>query len=209
MLDAVGEEHRQRPAPGFDLERRPVGAPQAQRTAVSLAKKAGAVVSTDVNFRPALWRDAAEMIAAGREAVAVSNIVKVSEAELRALTGQTAIAEAAKGLWHPDLALLAVTCGEKGAELFTAERHVAIPAYAAKVVDTVGCGDAFMAALLSGMVAVDSLEFDAGTIYDIGDRACAAGAVMAGTAGAMKNMPLPRQIAALLETSMKRGATPG
>jgi fructokinase len=170
----------------------------AQRTAVARASEAGALISTDVNFRPTLWRDPAAMLATGREAVAAANIVKLSADELFALTGASEIAAAARVLWHPRLRLLAVTSGAGGASLFTADRRIDIPGFAVPVTDTVGCGDAFMAALLVGLVAAGSPAPDASVLEQIGRYAVAAGAVMAGVAGAMENMPRHGQVVALL-----------
>ena len=172
----------------------------AQRTAVARASEAGALISTDVNFRPTLWRDPAAMLATGREAVAAANIVKLSADELFALTGASEIAAAARVLWHPRLRLLAVTSGAGGASLFTADRRIDIPGFAVPVTDTVGCGDAFMAALLVGLVAAGSPAPDASVLEQIGRYAVAAGAVMAGVAGAMEHMPRHEQVIALLRT---------
>jgi fructokinase len=172
----------------------------AQRQAVARAGAAGALISTDVNFRPALWRDPAAMLATGREAVAAANIVKVSADELFALAGASDTAAAAKAVWHPRLQLLAVTAGPGGASLFTADRRIDVAGFAVPVLDTVGCGDAFMAALLVGLLAAGSPVPDARTLERIGRYASAAGAVMAGVAGAMENMPRHEQVAALMRT---------
>lgn len=169
------------------------------RAAVKLAKEAGALISTDVNFRPALWRDRAAMLAVGREAVAAANIVKLSEDELSALAGTADLAEAVAALWHPDLKVLAVTRGAVGAELFTADDRVAIPGFEVEVVDTVGCGDAFMAALLAGLLADGNYVIGTESLRAIGRTACAAGAIVAGVSGAMQSMPSAGDIAAFMK----------
>jgi fructokinase len=172
----------------------------AQRAAVARAGEAGALIATDVNFRPALWRDPAAMLTTGREAVAAADIVKLSAEELLALTGADEIAAAARALWHPRRRLLAITAGAGGARHFTAHRRVDIAGFAVPVTDTVGCGDAFMAALLVGLLAAGSPAPDARTLEQIGRYANAAGAVMAGVAGAMANMPRHEQVVGLLRT---------
>jgi sugar/nucleoside kinase (ribokinase family) len=48
----------------------------AQRLAIATAIAAGALISADVNFRPALWRDREAMLATGREAIAHADIVR-------------------------------------------------------------------------------------------------------------------------------------
>ena len=156
------------------------------------------MVSADVNFRPALWRDLDAMRATGVEAVANADIVKVSTDELEALTGSAEIDAGAKALWHPDLKLLAVTRSEAGAVLFTARHRVEIAGFSVPVVNTVGCGDAFMAAMLAGLLEQDLAALDEASLHRIGRFACAAGAVMAGSAGAMASMPRRPDIEALL-----------
>ena len=179
----------------------------AQRLAVATARAAGALVSTDVNFRPAIWHDPDAMLATGREAIASADIVKVSEEELVALTGIADIARAAAPLWHPRLRLLAVTRGPEGAMLFTADRRVEVPGFSVEVVDTVGCGDAFMAALLAGLLAAGETTLEADILFHIGRSACAAGAVVAGVAGAMEHMPRPEAVAALVASAGAVDAT--
>lgn len=170
----------------------------AQRLAVATAQQAGTLVSADVNFRPAFWRNRDAMLGTGREAVAGADIVKVSAEELALLGGTDDVAAAAAALWHPRLRLLAVTHGAAGAELFTPRDRVAVPGFAVPVVDTVGCGDAFMAALLAGLLELDGAAPTAADLRRIGQFASAAGAVMAGVAGAMQAMPTRPAIAALL-----------
>jgi len=174
---------------------------EVQRLAISEARQAGALISADVNFRPSLWADREAMLATGREAVANADIVKVSEDELRALTGESEVTDGARLLWHGRLQVLAVTRGAMGAELFTATHHARIAGFRVTVVDTVGCGDAYMAALLAGLLGRDHAALTEGDLFRIGRAACAAGAVMAGTAGAMEAMPRRPEIEALLRSA--------
>ena len=53
-----------------------------------------------------------------------------------------------------------MTKGPLGADLYTAEWSVPVDGFAVDVVDTVGCGDAFMAALLAGLLATDLSRLD-------------------------------------------------
>jgi fructokinase len=173
----------------------------AQRHAVAVAREAGALVSADPNLRPAVWDDHAAMADAGREAVASADIVKLSREELATLSGAADAAEAIRRLWHPDIKVMAVTDGERGAMIHTADLSVAIEGFAVPVVDTVGCGDAFMASLLAGLVRTDLSRLDRGALAAIGRRACAAGAVIATRAGAMTRMPRPEEIDAMMATA--------
>jgi fructokinase len=176
----------------------------AQRRAVALVRESGGMVSADVNFRPALWCDLKAMRATGVEAVDNADIVKVSAEELQTLTGSDEIDAGAEALWHPRLKLLAVTRSEAGAVLFTPRRRVEIAGLQVPVVNTVGCGDAFMAALLAGLLEQDIDGLDETSLRRIGHLSCAAGAVMASSAGAMASMPRRPDIEALIARAASR-----
>ena len=172
----------------------------AQRRAVAVAREAGLLVSADPNLRPAVWSDKTVMIAAGREAVASADIVKLSREELVMLSGTGDTAAGVRRLWHPDLKVMAVTDGARGAVIHTADWSVAVDSFAVEVVDTVGCGDAFMASLLAGLLSADLAGLDRTVTAGIGRRGCAAGAVIATRAGAMTRMPRPDEIDRVLAT---------
>jgi fructokinase len=174
----------------------PVSA-EAQRRAVVVVRESGGLVSADVNFRPAIWRDLAAMRATGIEAAHNADILKVSTEELAILTGLDDVRAGAEAIWHPGLKLLAVTRGADGAVLFTRAHRAEVPGYAVRVVDTVGCGDAFTAALLAELLRRGAMPASERELGEIGRFACAAGAVVAGVSGAMAVMPLRREIEAL------------
>jgi fructokinase len=176
---------------------------QAQRLAVNTARDSGALISTDVNFRPALWRNLEAMYTSGHEAIASADIVKVSAEELLGLASAANTETAVRMLWHNRLKVFAVTHGSRGAELFTTRCHVSVAGFPVKVADTVGCGDAFTAALLTGLLQTDLSAHGEEELYRIGRTACAAGAVVARVVGAMEHMPRPNDIATLIA-----GATP-
>ncbi|HTW28463.1 MAG TPA: carbohydrate kinase [Acetobacteraceae bacterium] len=161
----------------------------AQAHAIATARAAGARISVDVNLRASLWPDAEAMRRAALGVVADADILKISEDELALLTGTTDIAEGITRIRTPRMAALAVTKGPAGAEVLTRQHRVAVPGFAVKVVDTVGSGDAFMAALLSGLVACDFDPSSAEALRAITVRACGAGAVAAMSAGGMESLP--------------------
>jgi len=173
----------------------------AQRHAIAVARDAGLLVSADPNLRPAVWADRAAMADAGREAVAVADIVKLSAEELAALSGTNDATEGVQRLWHPRLRVMAVTDGPRGAWIHIAGSEVEIDGFSVDVVDTVGCGDAFLAALIAGLVDQDLDHLDTEQVRLIGRRACAAGAIMATRAGAMARMPRAGEIEQLISSS--------
>ena len=170
----------------------------AQRHAVAVAQANGVMISADVNLRPSLWSDPDDMRRAALEAVRAANILKISEEELAFLTGTSDRAQAVRLLWHPGLRVVAVTLGSTGAEMFTDQGHVAVPGFAVKVVDTVGCGDAFMACLLEDLSRSGFDLSNAAALARLARRASAAGAIAAMGAGAMESLPTGEQLEAFL-----------
>jgi fructokinase len=174
------------------------GSAEAQRHAIRRARETGVLVAADPNFRRPLWTDGDAMREAGREVVAAADIAKLSEDELALIAGTTDLLEGARAVWHPDMRLLAVTQGPHGAVLFTRDACVAIPGFSVDPVDTVGCGDAFLAALLCGVLSAGT--GGRGELERTGLRACAAGALAATRAGGMASLPTAAEVDAFLAT---------
>ena len=172
----------------------PLASPQsaaAQRRAMDIADAHGIPISCDVNFRPALWHSNAEMLAAGREVIGRSAIVKLSEEELRSLAGHADIDAGVKEMWHARLAYFSVTRGARGAVLHTPGGRFICAGFAVDVVDTTGAGDAYAAAVLSGVLA----KRDPQVLLEM---ACAAGGLAASRKGAMRSLPTMSELAAFL-----------
>lgn len=113
----------------------------------------------DVNLRHQFFNS--ELLASSLE---LSNIVKFSSEELLITakllgiseTGEREISQALLKLY--DLDLVAVTRSEKGSLLCTPRCVIEHTGYPVEVVDTVGCGDAFTAALAHCLVHGRALE---------------------------------------------------
>jgi fructokinase len=172
------------------------GSAAAQRHAIRRARDLGVLLAADPNFRRPLWRDAGAMRAAGEEVVAAADIAKVSEDELALIAGTPELLDGARAVWRPDMRLLAVTQGSHGAVLFTRDECVAVPGFAVQPVDTVGCGDAFLAALLCGVLANGTGRRE--DVERTGLRACAAGALAATRAGGMASLPTAAEVDSFL-----------
>ncbi len=182
----------------------PMSAPRsaaAQSEAIRIAKAAGRLISADPNFRPALWPDREVMLQAGRELIAEAAIVKVSEDELFAMAGAHTIEGAVRSLWHDDLRFMAVTRGARGAELFTATDRLVCHGYTVDAVDTTAAGDAFAAALLSGLLDHQMLPTNRDDLVQILRSACAAGAMAATMKGAMGSLPAKSDLVRFLTDS--------
>lgn len=133
----------------------------------------------DVNLRPPHY--SREQVL---ELLGFASIVKMNEHELREVTGWLTTFENEKQamayiLDRFKLDMFVLTCGAEGAMVLTGsgEFHQH-PGFTVEVADTIGSGDAFLGAFLyqtaTGHPLAESLEF-----------ACAAGAFVAGKAGAL------------------------
>ena len=127
----------------------------SRTTTLNLVKEArglGRMISYDPNWRPALWKDAEEGIAAMGLGLELCHVLKISEEELSLLTGTDSIAEGTKALHQKGVILALVTMGPDGcvSSLKGQLRHH--PTYDVKVVDTTGSGDSFWGAFLSQLI---------------------------------------------------------
>jgi len=101
----------------------------------------GPLLTFDPNVRPGVVADWPGYRAALAEAARLADVVKASEADLRAWGGEP----------ETDGAVI-VTAGPAGSRLRLGGRSVACPAPPCRVADTVGAGDAYMAGLLVALV---------------------------------------------------------
>ena len=84
--------------------------------------------------------------------VAASDIVKVSDEDLRWLRSDEPINSQVRRWLDMGPAIVIVTRGEEGASAFLKDaRRIDVTAPKVEVVDTVGAGDAFMAGLIDGL----------------------------------------------------------
>ena len=171
---------------------------RTQNDAIETARNAGRVVSVDLNFRRSLWRDLGQMVRAGRALIRQAAILKMTEDELRDVARNDTIPDCVRAIWHPDLRICAITKGAAGAELFTAEHHVAFSGFAVNAIDTTGAGDAFAASLLSDLTET-AIDLSSKTnLSHLLRRACAAGAISTTRKGGMESMPERIQINGLV-----------
>lgn len=109
----------------------------------------GALMSFDVNFRPALWP--AELAGPALAKLAdAADLVFVGRDEAEALWGTATADEIRAAL--PGPATLVVKDGAVGATAYHGDRRYAVPAPAVTVIEPVGAGDAFAAGYLWGIL---------------------------------------------------------
>jgi fructokinase len=124
------------------------------------------LLSCDVNLRPHLWADIKEAPPLLRRLLADCDIVKLVPEELPLLFATESPEEAAARLRQKGVSLVVVTLGERGCYLDCPAGQSYFAAEPARIVDTTGAGDAFMAGLLSGLLS----QLGAGGPDDLRDR---------------------------------------
>lgn len=123
-----------------------------------LAASAGrATTSYDPNIRPFVVPPRAETVRLVEERVRLSTVVKSSEEDFDWLYPGTPPSEAAARWAGFGPRLVVMTKGGAGAEAYFAGERLVQPSPTIEVVDTVGAGDSFMAALLAAMADSDAL----------------------------------------------------
>lgn len=162
---------------------------EASLLAVETAQRHGRLVSFDANLRLSLWPDRGTADRMIRRGIAGAGIVKLSDDELAFLTGTMDPAIGGRSLWHDGLRLLVVTHGSNGCSFLTRQTCGHVPGISVATVDTTGAGDAFVAALLAGILEDPATTFTDDRLREICRFANAAGALTTTATGAIPALP--------------------
>lgn len=150
--------------------------PSRETTLAALGAHRGTTIF-DLDWRPSLWDDPAEYPALAAQAVAAADIVIGNEEEVAAA--------------RVDAPTLVLKRGERGATVFEAGKETDVPGFPVEVVNGLGAGDAFAAALgqslLAGLTLVEAVR-----------RGTVAGALVAAQLACSEAMPRLEQLEAAL-----------
>jgi fructokinase len=113
--------------------------------------RVSATVTFDPNVRPSLIADRELAVARIEHLVERSDIVKVSEEDLRWIDPARPPEQIAQTWLRLGPAIVTVTMADRGAVAFCAAGVARVPTRAVRVVDTVGAGDSFMVGLLDAL----------------------------------------------------------
>jgi fructokinase len=111
--------------------------------AVVEAVSATALVMVDPNCRPTFIPDQGTYRRSLAATLQYAHVVKVSLEDLDYLEPGRAPTEAARALLDDGPSVVLVTMGGDGATIVTSSAEIHVPAPAARVIDTIGAGDAF------------------------------------------------------------------
>lgn len=124
----------------------------AELRALMTRAAATATVSYDPNCRPLLMGRPADVLTGVHELLAVADVVKVSAEDLAWLCPDAGVDAVLEDWLDRGPALVTITLGSGGVLAGTADGvRTRRPALPVTVVDTVGAGDTFSAALLAGL----------------------------------------------------------
>jgi len=148
------------------------------------------IISLDPNIRPGFITDRQTHLARLQRMIAMSDIVKLSDADLAWFDDTRSFEDQARDWLGQGVKLIVLTRGIEGAIGLTQDTRAEVPAVPVDVVDSVGAGDTFNAGLLAalergGYLARDRLgSLDDKALGDILSFAARAAAVTVSRAGA-------------------------
>lgn len=130
-------------------------AKSATLEAVKLAKKAGALISYDPNYRSSLWTNENMAVEQMKSVIPFADMMKVSDEECLLLTGKNSYEEAADALLSVGPYLVAVTLGGDGVLVATRAEKELVRGFKTEAVDTTGAGDSFWGGFLSKFLSLN------------------------------------------------------
>ena len=121
---------------------------EAHFKAMEMAKKAGKLVSYDVNYRNMIWsfEDAKAVV---DQVLPYVDLLKISDEELDFVGGEANIPNVMK---ENNISVVIETLGSKGAKFFFDGKEAVVEGHKVKAVDATGAGDAFWGGFLSSLL---------------------------------------------------------
>jgi fructokinase len=112
-------------------------------------------LSFDPNCRPRLVRDKPEYVERMNQFASRAGIVRLSDSDFAFLYGSYAYAKRAEALFAADTSLFIITRGVRGAQAWHKQAGaIDVESPPVEIVDTIGAGDSFQAALLFALRAM-------------------------------------------------------
>ena len=169
------------------------------------ARQKGCTVVFDPNLRFNLWEDTSEMRALCHRALALSQIIKVSEEEVTWLMEEPDVEKAARLLqetYRP--MILLVTLGKAGCAIRSSFGDLQLPGFTVDTVDTTAAGDSFTGGFLSRLSSLGKplIQCDLGDIAACAIFANAVGALTTTRKGAISALPSLEQVERFLRSNL-------
>ena len=173
---------------------------RATKKAVAIAKQAGAIISFDPNIREPLWNsmdEAREQVLYG---LGQCHILKISDNEIQWLTGKNDYTEAVNGSGRNMISRLSWYLWEKKAvELIIRTGWLKkAPFINENTIETTGAGDTFCACVLHYICKHGLENLTEKNLKEMLTYANAAASIITTRKGALRVMPRPEEIEALI-----------
>jgi fructokinase len=182
-------------------------AAETTREGMRRAHAAGALVSFDLNLRPALWPRGADIHAQVWPAFELADLVKLSAEEFAWLAAEGEETAVLERLWQGRTRLLVVTDGPNPLRWFHPDAEGELPAYRVPAVDSTAAGDAFVGGLLQQLTEqrigpddLDALVAALPRLHALLRHAAAAGALAVTRQGSFASLPNTDEVLAFMET---------
>ena len=168
--------------------------------AMRWAREDGVLVAFDANYQPAPWSGPAAARDAIVDALRYADVAKLNQSELRLLCGTDDPREGCRLMLDLGVKLCLITLGADGAWFDDGRVSGSVAGFTADLVDTTGCGDAFLAAFIAGLVTGRQRpeDLDEPALRALVEAANAAGACNAAHLGGIVGLPTRSEIAAVL-----------
>ncbi|WP_049621785.1 carbohydrate kinase family protein [Frateuria defendens] len=180
---------------------------ETTREGMRRARAASALVSCDLNLRPALWPREVDPRSEVWPTLALADLVKLSKEEFAwlATEGEEAALER---LWQGRTRLLIVTDADQPIRWFHPDAEGVLPVYAVPMIDSTAAGDAFVGGLLHRLAldgvasgaALDQLVSELPRLHTTLRFAAACGAITVTRQGSFTAMPEESEVLAFMET---------
>ena len=171
--------------------------------AIQYAKDAGAFISYDPNLRLMMWdapEDAKHWI---WEVMSYANVVKAADEEWEFITDTPELEVGSERILEAGVELVIVTLGEHGCYYNNGSHQGYVDGFKVEVVDPLGAGDGFVAAMLTQIMHASSgvqklPDFDNNQLQEIMRYANAAGALTTQQIGVIPALPTASEIKTFL-----------
>jgi fructokinase len=121
--------------------------------AIKTVADANGMISFDVNYRPTLWSQPETAFEQVMAVIPQVNLLKVNEVELDLITDDSDPETGSEKLLAMGPEICVITTGASGSYFRVANGFGYVEAFPVKTIDATGCGDAFVAGLLSRLIS--------------------------------------------------------
>lgn len=162
------------------------------------AKENGQFISFDPNYRGDLWKGSEdEFISLSKQGIQKADFVKLSEDELKIVSGESDRESALDILHGWGAKTVAVTLGKEGTLISTGATRTLIDSIKVKSIDSTGAGDAFIGAVLfqiSGLEQPKEFAQDFEQLQKFVTLANRVGAIVCTKVGAIAALPTLEEV---------------